>query len=64
MNTHQAGQKGEAWAAAYLRRRGYRVLARNYRVPSGEIDLILQRGNLLVFAEVKSRRGGGKGSPL
>jgi putative endonuclease len=64
VNAYQTGKKGEDKAAAFLKRRGYRVLARNYRVPSGEIDLIVQKGEVLVFVEVKSRRGRQKGSPL
>lgn len=39
----------------YLRCRGYRVLARRYRVPSGEIDLIVRRGRVLAAVEVKAR---------
>lgn len=36
--------------------KGYRVLARRYRTPAGEIDLIVKRGNLIAFVEVKARR--------
>ena len=36
-------------------RRGYRLLARNWRCPLGELDLILEKGGLLVFCEVKAR---------
>ena len=38
-----------------LRLAGYRVIARNFRVPAGEIDLIVRRGNTLAFVEVKAR---------
>jgi len=37
------------------RRDGYRVLARNWRCSSGELDLILGRGDMVVFSEVKTR---------
>ena len=39
-----------------LRLRGYRILARRYRSPVGEIDIVAQRGRTLVAAEVKARR--------
>ena len=45
------------------RRDGYRVLARNWRCPSGEIDLILERGGLVVFSEVKTRSSTAFGWP-
>lgn len=50
------GNEGEALAEEYLRDKGFQVLARNYRTKIGEIDLILNREDLLVFAEVKSRK--------
>ena len=51
------GREGEARAAHFLETRGYRIVARNVRADRVEIDLIARRGNLLVFIEVKSRRG-------
>jgi putative endonuclease len=58
------GRRGEALAAEHLRRKGYRVLARNERTRHGEIDLIALAGSTLVFVEVKTRRAsGGRGSP-
>lgn len=53
------GSQAEDQAASYLQRRGWRVLARNYRTPSGEIDIIAMDAKTLVFIEVKSR---GRGS--
>lgn len=50
------GRWGEAAAAEYLRRRGYTILACNYRCRLGEIDLIARRGNLVAFCEVKTRK--------
>ncbi len=50
------GQAGETLAAEVLQRRGYTILQRNYRTPYGEIDLVAQQGDALVFIEVKLRR--------
>lgn len=51
----RAGRLAEAVAAWHLRLRGYRILARRYATPVGEIDLVAQRGGLLLFVEVKGR---------
>lgn len=50
------GRWGEALAAAHYERRGYTVVDRNWRTPTGELDLVLRRGSLVVFCEVKARR--------
>lgn len=55
------GRSGEDLAAETYRRAGYRVLARNWRCPAGELDLVLARGSLVVFCEVKTRSGRGFG---
>lgn len=52
---HRRGRRGEAWAVWWLRLKGYRILARNWRHPLGEIDILARRGRLLVAVEVKSR---------
>ncbi len=49
------GRWAETLAAWSLRLRGYRVVARRYRTPVGEIDLIVRRGRILAFVEVKAR---------
>lgn len=49
------GQAAESEAERYLRRKGYRILARNARTPSGELDLVARSGPVLVFVEVKAR---------
>ena len=49
------GKKGEKAAESYLKKQGYRILKRNYRTKVGEIDLIAEHKNVLVFIEVKSR---------
>jgi putative endonuclease len=50
------GRTAEVIALWYLRCKGYRLLARRFKVPQGEIDLIMRRGDTTVFLEVKSRR--------
>ena len=52
-----AGRLAESLAVWSLRLRGYRILARRYRTPVGEIDIVARRGRWLVAAEVKSRAG-------
>jgi putative endonuclease len=49
------GHGAERLSVWMLRLKGYRVLARRFRVPSGEIDLIVRRGRVLVAVEVKTR---------
>lgn len=49
------GLRAEALAALYLRCKGYRILARSYRTPVGEIDIIASRGRTLAMVEVKYR---------
>ncbi|HET9672460.1 MAG TPA: YraN family protein [Actinomycetota bacterium] len=55
------GRLGEEAAGRAYVRRGYRVLARNWRCRLGELDLVLERRGVLVFCEVKTRRGSGYG---
>lgn len=57
------GRTGERLAAEELTRQGYRVLERNFRCSYGEIDLIAEDGDELVFIEVKTRRGVAYGLP-
>ncbi len=51
----QAGLSAESRAAAYLVAKGYRILARRFRSPVGEIDIVARRRGVLVFVEVKTR---------
>lgn len=64
----QLGRDGEAAAAAYLTRLGWRVLARNWRPADrtlrGELDLIALDRSELVVCEIKTRRGVGAGPPV
>lgn len=63
--TKQAlGAYGEALAARHLIQGGMVLLDHNWRCPAGELDLVLRHGEVLVFCEVKTRRGLGQGTPL
>lgn len=64
MNTTAKGLAAEAQAAAYLQAKGYTLLARNFRAPHGEIDLIAQHQKTLVFVEVKQRTSLAFGGPV
>lgn len=57
------GAYGERLASQYLEGEGLVVLARNWRCPDGEVDLILRDGDDVVFCEVKTRRSASFGSP-
>lgn len=57
----RAGRLAEALAALSLRLKAYRIVARRFRTPVGEIDLVARRGRLLVFIEVKLRPAGLEG---
>jgi putative endonuclease len=57
------GDHGEALAAAHLGQAGYEIIARNWRCAVGELDLIVQQAERLVFVEVRTRRGNRLGSP-
>ena len=59
----ELGRKGEAVAARYYRQRGYLLLGHNYRTRLGELDLILYKDGMVVFAEVKTRRSAGFARP-
>jgi putative endonuclease len=52
---HRHGHVAEAVAALLMLAKGYRLLARRYKTPLGEIDLIAKRGRLIAFVEVKAR---------
>tara|TARA_A200000159_G_scaffold117757_1_gene111469 strand:+ start:99 stop:566 length:468 start_codon:yes stop_codon:yes gene_type:complete len=51
----QTGISAESKACVYLIAKGYRILARRFRTPYGEIDIVARRGSLLAFVEVKAR---------
>jgi putative endonuclease len=59
----EIGRAGEQLALAYLQKKGYQLVAQNYRHRRGEIDLIVKREDMLVFVEVKLRSGSHFGFP-
>ena len=58
------GDRGEGLAETFLRKKGYRIRERNYRTKTGEIDIIAEDGNTLVFVEVKTRESIACGRPF
>ena len=63
MNRRETGSRYEKFAAGQLEKRGYEVLAFNYRCRQGEVDLICRQGGVLVFVEVKYRKDLAAGDP-
>ena len=57
LRAQRFGRRAEWLAALYMRCKGFRVVARDIRLPGGEIDLVLRRGRLLVLLEIKARAG-------
>ncbi len=62
-NNREVGARYEERVADYLKKRGYRILERNFRCHLGEIDLIAKLGRTVVFVEVKYRRTEACGEP-
>ncbi|HEX6853015.1 MAG TPA: YraN family protein [Candidatus Polarisedimenticolaceae bacterium] len=60
---HALGLEGEEAAARHLEATGMRVIERRWRCRAGEIDLVAEDGEVLVFVEVKARGGDGFGTP-
>jgi putative endonuclease len=52
----QTGRQGEEIVALYLAEKGYKIVQRNWRCPLGELDLVMEDGQTLVFVEVRTRR--------
>ena len=64
-NSNQAlGREGERVAELFLKKKGYKVVKRNYRCRGGEVDLIVLDRKVVVFVEVKTRTDHAFGSPL
>lgn len=57
------GKRGEELALNYLKKKRWRILERNYRMRSGEVDIVAWDGSTLTFVEVKSRSGTTFGEP-
>jgi len=58
------GREGEALAVKFLKKKGYKVLEKNFRTRFGEIDIIAVDHGTLAFVEVKARAGARFGSPM
>ncbi|RLC92632.1 MAG: YraN family protein [Chloroflexi bacterium] len=63
MNRKELGALGEKKAAEYLKKKGYRIRETNFRCREGEIDIIAQDKDYLVFVEVRTRTGSDFGTP-
>ncbi len=59
----EVGALGEKLAADFLKKRGYRIVERNFRCRQGEIDIIARQGECLVFVEVRTKASSGFGTP-
>ncbi|WP_027003361.1 YraN family protein [Hugenholtzia roseola] len=62
-NTQSLGKEGEARALSFLLEKGYKLVAQNFRAGRGEIDLIVCKGEILAFVEVKQRKNDDFGNP-
>lgn len=58
------GNEGESIAVEYLKKRGYKILHRNYMTPVGEADIVAEDGDTVVFVEVKTRKDDSFGRPF
>lgn len=58
------GVSGEQIAADYLKKRGFKILARNVRYKAGEIDIVARKGKEIHFVEVRARRGLSQVTPI
>jgi putative endonuclease len=63
MERRKTGILGEKIASGFLRKRGYHIIEANYRCPEGEIDLIAEHRDCLVFIEVRTKRSLAFGTP-
>ena len=63
INKRQIGAQKEAFVCEWLERRGYQIVARNFRCRNGEIDIVAKEGGYLVFIEVKYRGNSAAGLP-
>jgi len=55
-DAERQGRRAESLAALWLRLKGWRVVGRRVRTPVGEVDLVVRRGRVVAFVEVKARR--------
>lgn len=62
-NNKSTGNYGEDLACEYLKKQGYKILERNFRIRGGEVDIVARDGDYLVFVEVKARYSHDYGPP-
>lgn len=62
--SNMLGKAGEDFAAKYLEERGYKIVERNYRIATAEIDIIAEREGEIIFVEVKTRSNVRHGLPV
>lgn len=60
----QLGIEGEEVAVRFLKKKGYKIVSRNFKSPVGEMDIIAEDGDTLVFVEVKTRTDDSFGHPF
>jgi putative endonuclease len=60
----ELGRRGEDLAVDFLQRSGYEILARNWRTPTGEVDIVARMGAVTAIVEVKTRRTIASGHPF
>jgi putative endonuclease len=58
------GERGEGLAVQFLKNKGYKIIAQNFKTRIGEIDIIASEGDTLVFVEVKTRESIAYGKPF
>jgi putative endonuclease len=64
LNRHQLfGKQSESAAVRHLKKKGYKILEKNYRTPLGEIDIVARDNDTIVFVEVKARSSARFGNP-
>ncbi len=57
------GERGEDYASIFLKNSGYKIMKKNFRYKTGELDIIALEGETIVFVEVKTRSGSQFGEP-
>ena len=62
--TKTLGNAGENFAASYLESRGYKIITKNFRVRSAEIDIVAEKDSVIIFVEVKTRSSIKHGLPI
>jgi putative endonuclease len=63
VNRKALGEMGERWARDHLQRNGYIIRETNYRCREGEVDIVAEHGDCLVFVEVRTKTGSAFGTP-